>query len=77
MNPDRVVGSLPMSNEVDSTGEFPPAGSPALGQGLEPLVHEACNDRLGKVIWFRTDWQHGGAAEPNGEPMTEPCTTSW
>ena len=63
-----------MSNEVDSTGEFPSAGNPALGQGLQPLVHEACNDRLGKVIWFRTDWQHGGAATGRAEWRTDDGT---
>ena len=35
---------------------------PALGQGLEPLIRSACDDRLSPITWFRTDWQHGGAA---------------
>ena len=31
------------------------------GAALEPVLRRACNDRLGEVTWFRTDWQRGGA----------------
>ena len=51
-----------MDKEADSTGPSPLLAGPALGQGLEPFLREACEDRLGPVTWFRTDWQHGGAA---------------
>lgn len=40
------------------------AGAPAhhLGPMLEPLIRQACEDRLSEIRWFRTDWQRGGAA---------------
>ena len=34
----------------------------ALAATLEPALREACDDRLSKLTWFRTDWQRGGAA---------------
>ncbi|MCH2160835.1 MAG: aminoglycoside phosphotransferase family protein [Phycisphaerales bacterium] len=46
---------------------MPPKAPAALGQGLEPFVRTACEDKLGEVIWFRTDWQHGGAATGRAE----------
>jgi aminoglycoside phosphotransferase (APT) family kinase protein len=53
-----------------------PAGSPpthphhpsqngdthALGVSLGPAVVEACGGRLSHIEWFRSVWQHGGAA---------------
>lgn len=51
-----------MHPEDELREDSPAMVGPALGQGLEPLVRTACNDRLGPVTWFRTDWQHGGAA---------------
>ena len=39
-----------------------PLQGPALGQGLEPRIRSTCGDRLSPITWFRTDWQHGGAA---------------
>jgi len=51
-----------MDKEAESTGPSPELAGPALGQGLEPFLREACDQRLGPVTWFRTDWQHGGAA---------------
>lgn len=57
-----MVPSTVMDKEADSTGPSPLLAGPALGQGLEPFLREACEDRLGPVTWFRTDWQHGGAA---------------
>jgi len=32
-----------------------------LGDELEPLLRDACGGRLGKIAWFRADWQRGGA----------------
>ena len=58
----RVVRSLLMHTADDSSDPKPALAGPALGQGLEPLLRHACNDALGPVTWFRTDWQYGGAA---------------
>ncbi|MBK7406371.1 MAG: aminoglycoside phosphotransferase family protein [Phycisphaerales bacterium] len=33
-----------------------------LAVGLEPLLHEACGERLGPIQWFQSSWQRGGAA---------------
>lgn len=33
----------------------------AFGTMLEPVLRKTLDDRLGKVRWFRTDWQRGGA----------------
>lgn len=51
-----------MHTADDSPEPTPALAGPALGQGLEPLLRRACDDALGPVTWFRTDWQHGGAA---------------
>lgn len=32
------------------------------GANLEPFLRRACDDRLSRITWFRTDWQRGGAA---------------
>lgn len=32
-----------------------------LGDEFEPHLRDACGGRLGKVAWFRADWQRGGA----------------
>ena len=56
-----------MSNEADPPSGVPSTAPAALGQGLEPLIRAACGDQLGEVIWFRTDWQHGGAATGRAE----------
>ncbi|NOG55366.1 MAG: aminoglycoside phosphotransferase family protein [Planctomycetes bacterium] len=32
-----------------------------LGDQFEPLLREACHERLGPIAWFRADWQRGGA----------------
>lgn len=37
-----------------------PLPSP-FGAGLEPILNQSCGGRLGKITWFRTDWQRGGA----------------
>lgn len=38
------------------------ADSRTLAASLAPLVAQACDGRLGPIVWFRTDWQRGGAA---------------
>ncbi len=45
------------------------------GQTLEPVLIEACNQRLDHLHWFRADWQRGGALtgyatwrQPDHEP---------
>lgn len=41
----------------------PPAPDPhALGESLGPALREECEGRLGSIEWFRSSWQHGGAA---------------
>ncbi len=32
------------------------------GAALEPNLRHACDDRLGRITWFRSSWQRGGAA---------------
>ena len=34
----------------------------SLGQALGPVLRDVCGGRLGAINWFRTTWQHGGAA---------------
>lgn len=34
----------------------------SLGQALGPVLRDACGGRLETINWFRTTWQHGGAA---------------
>jgi hypothetical protein len=36
--------------------------SRTLAAALAPVLRQACEDRLGEITWFRTDWQRGGAA---------------
>ena len=38
------------------------ADSLTLGASLGPALIEQCGGRLSKVQWFRSTWQHGGAA---------------
>lgn len=38
-----------------------PEQSSLLGDTLAPLLVETCEQRLGSITWFRTDWQRGGA----------------
>lgn len=33
-----------------------------LASSLAPVLHEACENRLSEIVWFKTDWQRGGAA---------------
>ena len=44
------------------TGAGADASKASLARSLEPVLHEQCEGCLGKVRWFRTDWQRGGAA---------------
>ena len=36
------------------------------GPQLEPALQQACGGKLHDIRWFRTDWQHGGAATAIG-----------
>jgi hypothetical protein len=36
--------------------------SRSLASSLAPLLLQACEGRLGEIVWFKTDWQRGGAA---------------
>ena len=36
--------------------------APSLAARLVPQINEACGGRLQNIVWFRTDWQRGGAA---------------
>lgn len=38
------------------------ADSRSLAASLAPLLMQACEERLGDIVWFKTDWQRGGAA---------------
>lgn len=40
--------------------------SRSLAASLLPHLKEACNGQLEKVIWFKADWQRGGAATGRG-----------
>ena len=55
--------SSPLSgmNQQTEPEALPAHGGP-LGAALEPILQHACEDRLSRVTWFRTDWQRGGAA---------------
>jgi aminoglycoside phosphotransferase (APT) family kinase protein len=33
-----------------------------LASSLAPVLKEACEQRLSDIVWFKTDWQRGGAA---------------
>ncbi|MEX0876391.1 MAG: phosphotransferase [Phycisphaerales bacterium] len=33
----------------------------SLASALDPQLHQACRGHLGKISWFKADWQHGGA----------------
>jgi len=38
------------------------SSSRTLASSLAPLVVESCGGRLEQIVWFKTDWQRGGAA---------------
>lgn len=50
-------GSLPR----DATALTKQPARQLLGVNLEPVLRKACQSRLSRVNWFRTDWQRGGA----------------
>lgn len=52
------------SDAVDNA--LPSGDSRSLAHTLTPALLEACNGRLFDIAWFRTDWQHGGAATAKG-----------
>jgi len=47
---------------VDSASSTPVDDPRHLAETLAPVLTDACDGRLSEVRWFRTDWQHGGAA---------------
>jgi len=47
---------------VDSASSAPVNDPRHLAETLAPVLGEACGGRLSEITWFRTDWQHGGAA---------------
>jgi len=47
--------------------EPPGTDSRSLAASLEPVLAEACQGRLGKITWFKADWQRGGAATGTAE----------
>lgn len=55
--------SLPGDDAVShDAGSLPSdmAGG-AFGTMLGPVLQRMCNGRLSEIVWFRTDWQRGGA----------------
>ncbi len=51
-----------MLTSVDSASSTPVDDPRHLAETLAPVLTDACDGRLSEVRWFRTDWQHGGAA---------------
>lgn len=47
-----------LNQAIHTTG----GDSRTLAASLAPLVEKACDGRLGPIIWFKADWQRGGAA---------------
>lgn len=39
-----------------------PCPSSSLGPTLEPAIRAACEGRLSRIEWFRSDWQRGGGS---------------
>lgn len=60
--PDTVIGEPGGTSEESTTGDRP-AGF--FGAELEPVLRDACQNRLSPIRWFRTDWQRGGALTGN------------
>ena len=48
--------------KIDPLSPAPPEDARHLAATLAPVLAEACDGRLSSVMWFRTDWQRGGAA---------------
>ncbi len=55
------------SSPVDNADSHKAASIPgelatgSFGTMLEPVLRSVCEGRLSEVVWFRTDWQRGGA----------------
>lgn len=49
-------------DERSDDGPIGGSGGRDLAASLEPVLTEACEGRLDSIVWFRTDWQRGGAA---------------
>jgi hypothetical protein len=63
----------PPSSETPAP-PFPPetgAAPEPLGANLEPVLRQACGDRLSSIRWFRADWQRGGALTGYSEYQTD------
>ena len=61
---------------------MPELDGQSLASALEPQLRDACRGHLGKVSWFKADWQHGGAGTgfstwrangDGGHPREIPC----
>lgn len=61
---------------------MPDLDGQSLAAALVPQLHLACQGHLGKIAWFKADWQHGGAGtgfstwthtDRNGKPREIPC----
>lgn len=61
---------------------MPDLDGQSLAAALDPQLHHACHGHLGKIAWFKADWQHGGAGtgfstwthtDRNGKPREIPC----
>ncbi|MDP6601523.1 MAG: aminoglycoside phosphotransferase family protein [Phycisphaerales bacterium] len=53
-----------------------PGMATSLAHSLEPVLRRSCDDRLGQVAWFRTDWQRGGAATGRADWLHEDGSSS-
>src|SRR5688572_5631231 len=55
------------AHRVEHAGAHPPQAGHygdgmSLGTSLGPALIEVCGGRLSHIEWFRSTWQHGGAA---------------
>ncbi|HYF13832.1 MAG TPA: aminoglycoside phosphotransferase family protein [Phycisphaerales bacterium] len=51
-----------MSPGGSAPGQLPFADANGLAHALDPLLHDACDGRLGPIEWFHAAWQRGGSA---------------
>ncbi|MHC5005664.1 MAG: phosphotransferase family protein, partial [Planctomycetota bacterium] len=60
-----------------STSEEPivELDSRLLAESLAPTLLQACDQRLEELVWFRTDWQRGGAATATARWTQDDGTT--
>ena len=59
--------TLPESATQESEITDRPQDQRALAATLEPVLRESCQNCLGPLTWFKTDWQRGGAATATAE----------